>query len=64
MNTKSLYQEITKTAVMESNQYISPYSPNTDADRRKMLGDIGVESSDILFNDIPDEYRKSQSEST
>ena len=47
-NTKSLYLEMTETASMEPNKYISPYSPNTDDDRRKMLSDIGVDSSEFL----------------
>jgi len=34
-----------------------PYIPNTDADRRKMLGAIGVASADELFADIPAEFR-------
>ena len=37
--------------------YISPYSPNTDADRRLMLNAIGVDSVDELFSDIPEEHR-------
>ena len=37
--------------------YISPYSPNTDADRRLMLDAIGVDSVDELFSDIPEEHR-------
>ena len=35
----------------------SPYSPNTDNDRREMLTAIGVNSVDDLFQDIPAEYR-------
>jgi glycine dehydrogenase subunit 1 len=35
----------------------SPYLPNTDADRRAMLHDIGVSSVDELFRDIPEKLR-------
>jgi glycine dehydrogenase subunit 1 len=35
----------------------SPYSPNTDADRRKMLEAIGVTSVEELFQDIPPQQR-------
>ena len=31
-----------------------PYLPNTDADRRAMLQEIGVNSDDELFQDVPD----------
>jgi len=34
-----------------------PYIPNTDADRSAMLRDIGVGSTDELFQDIPQKYR-------
>ena len=34
-----------------------PYIPNTDDDRRAMLGAIGVASADELFADIPPELR-------
>jgi len=34
-----------------------PYVPNTEADRKAMLRDIGVESVDELFRDIPEEFR-------
>lgn len=37
--------------------FVSPYSPNTDADRRQMLDAIGVDSVDELFADIPEQYR-------
>ncbi len=37
--------------------FTSPYTPNTDADRRKMLDAIGVDSADELFDDIPAEFR-------
>ena len=32
----------------------SPYLPNTDADRRAMLREIGVSSADELFRDVPE----------
>jgi len=34
-----------------------PYIPNTDEDRAKMLGVIGVATADELFEDIPAEFR-------
>jgi len=34
-----------------------PYLPNTEADRKAMLRDIGVDSVDELFRDIPEEFR-------
>ena len=42
---------------MESREFTSPYSPNTEADRRQMLEAIGVSSVEELFKDIPDQYR-------
>jgi glycine dehydrogenase subunit 1 len=42
---------------MVSTRFTSPYSPNTDADRRKMLDAIGVDSADELFQDIPAAHR-------
>ena len=42
---------------MASQGFVSPYSPNTDSDRRKMLDAIGVDSADELFADIPAELR-------
>ncbi len=42
---------------MVSTGFTSPYTPNTDADRRKMLDAIGVDSADELFQDIPSEHR-------
>lgn len=33
--------------------FISPYTPNTDNERRQMLDAIGVDSVDELFEDIP-----------
>ena len=38
----------------------SPYLPNTDADRSTMLSEIGVSSSDELFQDVPEEFRNVQ----
>lgn len=38
----------------------SPYLPNTDADRRTMLREIGVGSIDELFEDIPEKVRHAQ----
>ncbi len=42
---------------MDSAGFTSPYTPNTDDDRRKMLDAIGVDSIDDLFLDIPAERR-------
>ncbi len=42
---------------MESTEFTSPYSPNTDADRRAMLDSIGVDSVAELFEDIPAHLR-------
>ena len=42
---------------MESTEFTSPYSPNTDADRRAMLDSIGVDSVVDLFEDIPAHLR-------
>jgi len=42
---------------MESTEFTSPYSPNTDADRRAMLDSIGVDSVVELFEDIPAHLR-------
>ena len=42
---------------MDDSAYASPYSPNTEADRRQMLEAIGVASVDDLFKDIPAQYR-------
>lgn len=36
---------------------LSPYLPNTDADRRAMLREIGAASVDELFQDIPERLR-------
>ena len=38
----------------------SPYLPNTDADRRSMLREIGVGSIEELFQDIPEKVRHAQ----
>jgi len=38
----------------------SPYLPNTDADRRAMLREIGVGSIEELFQDIPEKLRHAQ----
>lgn len=42
---------------MTNSHFTSPYTPNTDADRRRMLQAIGVDSVDELFRDIPASYR-------
>ena len=42
---------------MSNNPFISPYTPNTNDDRRKMLDAIGVSSVEELFEDIPPQYR-------
>lgn len=42
---------------MTEDRFISPYTPNTDADRRRMLDAIGVDSADELFRDIPAAHR-------
>ena len=42
---------------MVSPGFASPYSPNTEADRRKMLDAIGVDSVEELFQDIPSQHR-------
>ena len=36
---------------------LSPYLPNTDADRRAMLQEIGVSSVEELFQDVPEKFR-------
>ena len=41
---------------MTNSPFTSPYSPNTDADRRLMLDAIGVDSVDELFADIPAQH--------
>jgi glycine dehydrogenase subunit 1 len=40
------------------NSMSSPYLPNTDADRRAMLREIGAASVDELFRDIPEKLRR------
>jgi glycine dehydrogenase subunit 1 len=42
---------------MDAREFTSPYSPNTDADRKEMLDAIGVKSAAELFKDIPARYR-------
>ena len=42
---------------MDGQGFTSPYTPNTEADRREMLRAIGVDSIDDLFRDIPAQYR-------
>ena len=42
---------------MENGNFISPYVPSTDSDRRHMLDAIGVDSVDELFLDIPEQHR-------
>ena len=37
-----------------------PYLPNTEADRRAMLREIGVGSVEELFRDIPERFRNAQ----
>ena len=39
---------------------LSPYLPNTDADRHAMLREIGAASIDELFQDIPEKLRQAQ----
>jgi glycine dehydrogenase subunit 1 len=34
----------------------SPYIPNTDADRSAMLREIGISSTDELFQDVPEKF--------
>ena len=43
---------------MLSQGFVSPYSPNTDRDRREMLDAIGVDSVEELFEDIPAAFRQ------
>ena len=42
---------------MENIPFKSPYTPNTESDRRQMLEVIGVSDPDELFEDIPEAYR-------
>ena len=42
---------------MDRPDFTSPYSPNTEDDRRRMLEAIGVASAAELFLDIPEQYR-------
>ena len=43
--------------MMENGRFTSPYTPNTDDDRQRMLNAIGVRSFDDLVADIPAEHR-------
>lgn len=45
---------MTKT---QNPRFSSPYSPNTDADRKKMLETIGVSSVKDLLQDLPESHR-------
>jgi glycine dehydrogenase subunit 1 len=45
------------TARSSQGGFTSPYTPNTDADRKAMLAAIGVGSVDELFKDIPERFR-------
>ena len=42
---------------MPRSDYRSPYTPNTDSDRRQMLDSIGVSTVEELFQDIPPPHR-------
>ncbi len=42
---------------MTTRDFVSPYVPNTDRDRRAMLDAIGVDSVAELFDALPAEYR-------
>ena len=42
---------------MENSRFVSPYIPNTDEDRRRILEAVGVSSVQEFFNDIPSEFR-------
>ena len=42
---------------MENGNFVSPYVPSTESDRRYMLDAIGVDSVDELFLDIPEQHR-------
>ncbi len=37
-----------------------PYLPNTEADRRAMLREIGVSSVEEVFHDIPERFRNAR----
>jgi glycine dehydrogenase subunit 1 len=45
------------TARSSQGGFTSPYTPNTEADRKAMLAAIGVGSIDELFGDIPERFR-------
>ena len=42
--------------IENNSEYVSPYIPNTNLDRQKMLKIIGVKRIDDLFKDIPSDY--------
>ena len=42
---------------MERAEFVSPYAPSTESDRRRMLDAIGVDSVEELFQDIPAQHR-------
>ena len=42
---------------MVNGNFVSPYVPSTDSDRRQMLDAIGVDSVEELFQDIPEQHR-------
>ncbi len=42
---------------MENGNFVSPYVPSTESDRRYMLDAIGVDSVEELFQDIPEQHR-------
>ena len=42
---------------MNTDNFTSPYTPNTKSDRSDMLKSIGVSSVEQLFNDIPAKFR-------
>ena len=42
--------------IENNSEYVSPYIPNTNLDRQKMLEIIGVKRIDDLFKDIPSDY--------
>ena len=41
---------------MASDEYVSPYTPNTQQDRRAMLDEIGVDSVGDLFKALPKDH--------
>ncbi len=50
-------RRVCRGRLMGSESFRSPYTPNTDSDRRRMLDAIGVSSAAELFEDIPEEHR-------